>query len=393
MKIYKSIMAGSVLCLNSILCLGQAGIITTSRTSPRGIVSFSQAVNVFTASNTKYVDGYVKKNGTTRFIYPVGDNGNFKPFAASGDEITGAYFMENPNAAAVPAGGPFAVASKDPGVGTVSSIEFWDIDGTNPSRISLSWNQSSNISALTSNQISNLIIVGWNTALSRWDKIPAKIDATSLFGSASTLASGSITTDLSIIPDVYSVYTLAAIPSAPLPVTLLSFDALLDEENSVLLTWATTFESNSDYFNIEYSLDAKKWLDKGSVLAQGESAQLTQYQFTDNKIARGENFYRLKMIDKDGTFAYSRIQSIRVAGKVETAFYPNPASDKLFVNIDNVSDIRSIRLHTISGKEVYRAASIPNSGIDVRGLTSGTYLVSISMADGTSYAKKIVVTR
>lgn len=393
MKIYKSIIAGSVLYLNSVLCLGQAGVITTNRTSPRGIVSFSQAVNVFTASDTKYVDGYVKKNGTSRFIYPVGDNGNFKPFAASGDGTTGAYFMENPNAAAVPAGGPFAVASKDPGVGTVSSMEFWDIDGTNPSRISLSWNQSSNISALTGSQISNLIIVGWNTALSRWDKIPAKIDATSLFGSASTLASGSITTDLSIIPDVYSVYTLAAIPSAPLPVTLLSFDALLDKENNVVLTWATTFESNSDYFNIEYSLDAKKWLDKGSVLAQGESAQLTQYQFTDNKIARGENFYRLKMIDKDGTFAYSRIQSIRVAGKVETAFYPNPVSDKLFVNIDNVSDIRSIRLHTISGKEVYRAASIPNSGIDVRGLISGTYLVNIIMADGTSYAKKIVVAR
>jgi hypothetical protein len=393
MKIYKSIMAGSVLCLNTILCLGQAGIITTNRAAPRGIVSFAQTVTTVTASNTKFIDGYVKKNGITRFVYPVGDNGNFKPFAASGDGTIGAYFMENPNAAALPAGGPFAVSSKDPGVGTVSSTEFWDIDGTNTSRISLSWNQASNISALTGNQISNLIIVGWNAALSRWDKIPSKVDATSLFGSASTLSSGSITTDLSIAPDTYNVYTLAALPSAPLPVTLLSFDALLDQENSVLLTWTTTLETNSDHFNIEYSLDAKKWLDKGSISAQGESSQLTHYQFTDKKTAYGENFYRLKMIDKDGTFAYSRIQSIRVAGKVETAFYPNPVSDKLFVNINNVSDIKRVRLHTILGKEVYSAASIPSSGIDVRGLTSGTYLVSIIMADGTSYAKKIVVTR
>jgi hypothetical protein len=393
MEIYKNVIAGSVLCLISIICQGQTGVITTNRTAPRGIVSFPQAVSAVTASDSKYIDGYVKKNGTTRFIYPVGDNGNFRPFAASGDGITGAYFMENPNTASLPAGAPFSVSNKEAGIGGISTQEFWDIDGTNASRITLTWNQASNIATLTGNQISQLAIVGWNSAASRWDKIPSKVDATSLAGSASTLTSGSITTDLSITPDTYNVYTLAASPTGPLPVTLLSFDVSVDKENSVLLKWATTLESNSDHFDIEYSLDAKTWQHKADIAAQGESTALTNYQFTDRKTAQGENFYRLKMIDKDGTFAYSRIQSIMVAGMVETAFYPNPVSDKLFVRLDHISGIRKVILYTVLGKEVYSAASVPDSGIDVQGLTAGTYLVSITLADGTSYARKIVVTR
>lgn len=86
--------------------------------------------------------------------------------------------------------------------------------------------------------------------------------------------------------------------TAPLPVTLTSFTAT-KENNTALLKWATTQETNSDRFEIERSLGGKEWGKIGTVLSTGESNALRNYSYTDNAPLAGENLYRLKMIDKD----------------------------------------------------------------------------------------------
>ncbi|MCF2446469.1 T9SS type A sorting domain-containing protein [Dyadobacter sp. CY345] len=393
-RIYKQIkiVAGCALLFTTQATFGQSGIVVTKRSAPIGLVSFSSESTVSGISDAKHIDGYVKKNGGANFVFPVGDNNVYRPFAAAADGITGAYFLENPNGAGVPSGGPFSVSQKENSVETVSAREFWDIDGANPTRITLTWNAASGISLLTGGVLDVLTIVGWNTGSSRWEKISSNVDQAALLGGSSTLTAGSITSSGSIVPNTYSIYTLASSSSAPLPVTLVSFDASLNDASNTSLQWRTTSEQNSQKFNVEHSIDGKVWVEKGSVEAVGESSSSVDYSFIDVTPVIGENLYRLKMIDKDGTFAYSRIESVRLEG-VAAVFYPNPVADRLFLKISDKAPVTGIALRNAAGNSVFSASSIPANGIDVKSLDAGIYLIQVILENGQYRTQKILVTK
>lgn len=216
-NIFSNFITIVLLVFYSLSSFSQTGIIQTERLSPVGIVSFTQNSKLSDISDSKHVDGYVKKTGTSLFVFPVGHRGSYRPFAALADGIVGAYFQDNPGSAALPAGGPFNVANKEAGIKNVSQKEYWDINGINASRISLTWNQASGIGTLTENSLQFLSILGWSTTNKRWEKITSVLDEVALTGGASSLTSGSITTVLSIVPDLYSVYTLGVIETAVEP--------------------------------------------------------------------------------------------------------------------------------------------------------------------------------
>ena len=73
-------------------------------------------------------------------------------------------------------------------------------------------------------------------------------------------------------------------------------------------------ETYSDFFQVQRSADAKNLQDLGVVNAQGESNELAKYNYTDNTPLNGRNLYRLEMVDKDGSFAYSRINELAFSG-------------------------------------------------------------------------------
>jgi hypothetical protein len=384
---------GCCLALAALNSFGQSGIISTKRSAPYGVVTFSGNAALTGISNTKHIDGYVKKAGTTKFAFPVGDNGVYRPFAASGDATTGAYFLENANGVTIPAGGPFLVANKENTLDKVSAKEFWDIDGTNATAVTLTWNAASDITGLTGSALSRLTIVGWNAAASRWEKIISTPDATALLGGASTLTAGSITTSSTLVPNTYNIYTLGATISGPLPVTLISFKAVADDAGQAKLNWSTTYESNSEVFNVEHSSDGKDWTLKGKVESVGESSVLVNYNFTDVTPVAGENLYRLKMIDKDGTYAYSRIESVQIGEKTVITFFPNPVSEKLFIMIQDVNAVKEVNLHSVNGDKIYSSSLVTGGGIDVSRYNPGIYLVQVILKNGTYSRQKIVITK
>ncbi len=215
---YKSFINGLAFLAFSVTCFGQqVGIVKTERNSPGGVVSFSETSKLTGISDAKHVDGYVKKYGSTLFTFPVGHNGVYRPFGAEADGTMGAYFQGDPGAASLPSGAPFATANKGDGVKTVGAKELWDIRGTKATKITLTWNAASDVNALTGGILPTLGIVGWNASTSRWEKITSILDQVSLFGAASSLSSGSITTAQTLIPDTYKAYTLAALTTASLP--------------------------------------------------------------------------------------------------------------------------------------------------------------------------------
>lgn len=88
--------------------------------------------------------------------------------------------------------------------------------------------------------------------------------------------------------------------SIPLPVELTSFDVAVDE-NSNRIFWTTASEQNSNYFEVERSLNGAEWDVVGHVQSAGNSSSTLHYELEDRGFERTINYYRLKQVDFDGT--------------------------------------------------------------------------------------------
>ncbi|KAA0993373.1 T9SS type A sorting domain-containing protein [Dyadobacter aurulentus] len=177
---------------------------------------------------------------------------------------------------------------------------------------------------------------------------------------------------------------------AALPVTLVEFEAGETEEG-VLLSWRTTMETNSDRFEIQRSHNAKEWSVAGIAASRGESQAIVTYQFIDRQMLYGHLYYRLKMIDLDGSFAYSSIVSVLVDSEKGMVF-PNPATEILNIKANDLSQISRITIADLSGRSVY-ASDTAVSSISLKGFKPGLYLITIRYIGGQIYNDKVVVNR
>ncbi len=141
-----------------------------------------------------------------------------------------------------------------------------------------------------------------------------------------------------------------------LPVELSSFTANANMR-SVNIMWSTITEVNSSVFEIERTLHSDpSWVKVGEVAASGNSSSLKEYSFTDKNLNSGKYFYRLKMIDADGTFEYSKIIEIEIALPKNYAIsqnYPNPFNPTTKIDYQLPFDSKvTLELFGISGEKV-----------------------------------------
>jgi hypothetical protein len=185
----------------------------------------------------------------------------------------------------------------------------------------------------------------------------------------------------------------------PLPVKLLSFDAKVQSKD-VLLSWSTASEKNCARFEVERSYDGHNFGKVGSINATGNSSKNVSYQYNDANImskAKSANiFYRLKMIDADGSSDYSNIAVINLLEKIQKAVvFPNPFVDDLTVSVVAKSKgIAQFSLHDITGKEAIRYSQDLIEGnnrinMNVPSLSTGLYFLCVEM-DGEKYIVKVI---
>lgn len=187
--------------------------------------------------------------------------------------------------------------------------------------------------------------------------------------------------------------TLTAFKNCALPVTLIDFSGS-KVENTVSLQWKTAEETNSDRFEIQRSDDGKKWETIGTEKSQTESYVLVSYSFSDKKPMNGDNFYRLKMVDLDKTFAYSKIIHVRFSDNaLRSEFYPNPVSDVLNLKSTDWNQVKSVELHSATGLSVYRSGKQVSKTIDVKNLPVGMYLLTITHQNGEVTNRKVLINR
>lgn len=193
------------------------------------------------------------------------------------------------------------------------------------------------------------------------------------------------------VSGVVTPASLALIPDeeVALPVTLVDF-TVVKEGPSALLTWTTTSETNSESFEIEHSTDGKKWRKLERIPAKGESAGTINYGYKHAEPLEGENLYRLKIIDRDGTHAYSRIRSLVFGEGQEIIFYPNPISvgDKLYLQASDPQNINRISIFNNVGELLLETGY--QTEINVSKLSAGLYIVQVIGSDGSVTKHKIV---
>lgn len=166
-------------------------------------------------------------------------------------------------------------------------------------------------------------------------------------------------------------YILGSV-GAPLPVILLSF-AASKCNSGVCLLWSTENEQDFSHFEIEKSVDGTRFTNIASVRALN-TQQRNSYTAVDNNPANGANYYRLKQVNMDASFTYSRILKVDLSKPQLVSIHPNPAQNSVLVK--GLAGYRHIRLVGMNGKIILQKnIQQPIEEINISQLPVGIYML------------------
>lgn len=182
----------------------------------------------------------------------------------------------------------------------------------------------------------------------------------------------------------------ASLDCTLLPVELVSLTGA-PVPAGVRLEWLTASESNSAFFAVERQDELGAFQQIGTVAAMGSTSSTTTYTFIDEQPLSGFNYYRLKMVDLDGSTKLSDV--VAVMHRFGTGIgmpFPNPAEDRISVQVELEAEQavtlaahdaagRLVREHTITA-----ASGAPVVSMPLHGLESGQYLLTVSTREGGS---------
>jgi hypothetical protein len=180
-----------------------------------------------------------------------------------------------------------------------------------------------------------------------------------------------------------SVSSLLLVGSAAaLPVRLVSFVASKSDQ-TVRLNFRTSNEQNTAFFGIERSADGAVFNTIGTLAAQPPASangiQDKNYLFYDTKPLSSLNYYRLKMVDVDGTFRYSEVLAIAFDKDDKLTVFPNPAQQVINVQLQAPQGPVLLELRDAAGRLV-RTMHLQSGGG-----TLSTAIVVASLARGLYY--------
>jgi hypothetical protein len=171
----------------------------------------------------------------------------------------------------------------------------------------------------------------------------------------------------------------------PLPVELTSFNGACD--NGVIsLGWETASENNSSHFDVEKSRDGENWTVLSTIAAAGTSNEIISYQAVDQSATAGNNYFRLRQVDIDGTEKLYDPINVSCSDNAAQLFttYPNPSNNTFQVIINNKDLVGECVLNMVDaqGKVIERRAIEVKPGINMfvmnQNLKPGMYFLNVS---------------
>lgn len=177
---------------------------------------------------------------------------------------------------------------------------------------------------------------------------------------------------------IFTNTEMTTVVAEALPLKLLSFVAKKEDQKN-LLFWSTANEMNVKHFVIERSNNGRTFLSIGKI-----NAGAYNYQFTDNYPMPTANYYRLKMVDKDGQYAYSQVRLLSNTKNHFSSVYPNPAKDNLYIQTESAEKASVyIVVMSLDGKVLLEKMITTNKG-------SNNHILSISRLPKGSYFLRLI---
>lgn len=327
------------------------------------LIMTSVANNIIGANANAYINGNCRKIGKTAFKFEIGNNEVYAPIAISesaeggstSNAFTASYYGFNAHPT-------YDSTMHEPAIERVGSMEYWILDRSesNNVAVTLFWDsRSGGVSVL-----SDLLVIRWDGT--QWVN----------HGNVSTTGNTSAGSITSEAVTKFSPFTLGSLNgfSNYLPITLLDFTAKCVEDK-IQLDWSTASETNNNYFEIEKSPDAVNWKSFAIISGAGNSSVVNNYSYIDDDANEPESFYRLKSVDFDGTYYYSKIVYLNSCKKSTPDFslFPTPTKGTIFLKFSgDEKKIEKLDIYNLIGEIIYSSNNLANE-IDFSNQPEGSY--------------------
>ncbi|MBL7706748.1 MAG: T9SS type A sorting domain-containing protein [Taibaiella sp.] len=341
------------------------GIIKATNSNAPVIFSSNGSVSG-TPSDASHIEGYVRKNGTGIFTFPIGDSAKYQPvgldLATNTAGITARYY------AADAGNGLFSTTgSTATPLVAYNTKEYWDIVPVDAATgtITIYYDSYNNVGITHTSDLRVAHKMG-----TQWLNEGGNV--------AGDINSGTIT---SAPLASWSPFTLGSISnSSPLPVKLTRFSGY-NNSTTNHIEWITGIEEPGTTFAVQRSTNAK---DYETIVTQSGNGNYSHYHFYDN-YPPAITYYRLLITTADGAADYSSVLILKtdLQTKTKVAVYPVPARESLNIkcNMESLEGTTAI-LKDVTGKTVHTAfLHSGTNNLNLAGLASGVYL--LHLADGS----------
>jgi Secretion system C-terminal sorting domain len=384
---------GAGLLLNSDLRVSntasfEQGLVTTG--SNVFIVSNPalNAVQSSTSFTDTWVEGTLRRNinqSGVEYLFPIGKVKAgpgllYAPVKINKFNTTAV----NYEATYLPVTPPDRLNFINPPIDHISSLEYWQIKSISPPGpldddclLSLSWRTYSVVSADAATRDSLLVAHYMNNAGFRWEPEFNILAANNVSGS---VAFGYVTTNkpvgiFSVGEDLFTLGTRS--PFNVLPVNLLEWNVALRNKEAVQ-SWKVENDAEVARYEVEHSA-AGIGFSKIATVNSNRSSGIADYTSVHTAPLPGWNFYRLKIIDRNGRGSYTDVRRVWLPRTGEMNVYPNPAQNFVIVSLPDMPRpgdvVRIVDMRGVVLKQV--TAMGQQVRLDLSALARGNYVVQV----------------
>lgn len=354
----QSVLLANPLVIGGTLNLTDGLIVTTSVNS----LTLTAAAGFTGGSDLSFVDGPLVRNTAiaSPVIFPAGKVNSYRPVSVTpASALDGVYSAEY-FSDITPAGSYALLLSG------IATDEYWDISKLSgpDATVTLIYKGDNTWNIGSPTSLDYIYVAHLNGGT--WEPAYGNTIAGNAGGGNSPVTSKLLTS--------FSPFTFGYSTGVALPVSLLDIKGRR-VNNANELFWTTAYEYSLSRYDIERSSDGQHFSFIGSVTSVN-TASVKTYNWLDNAVPAGVNYYRLKMIDNDGSFKYSMIVKIdRNAGK-SISVYPNPVTGNKIV-LQMYGQIKGeymINLYKITGEKIMSSKIIHSGNDEIRSINLNSNL-------------------
>jgi hypothetical protein len=341
--------------------------------------------------NKSFIDLPIRyeANSTANKFLPIGKDTVFAPVQLKKQTAEACTYLVMYNKAA-----PVDRLNIGANMDHISEVEFWDIGASEFStasapltQVGLSWRPQSRVTALPTGNWQDSICVAhyYNPGSGNTWLIERDVPFNIVDQVTGNLSYGMVQTNRYV--GNFSPFTLGAMSRfLALPVNLVSFN--VRKNNALANTqWTVAHEVRMQTYVVQHSTDGQNFSDVFS-LAANNNAGIHSYAANGLPFQKGNNFYRLKMIDQQQAIRYSDVKQLMGFDKASIVLFPNPAKEK--ITLQTTANNGQYRIVDVVGRTILQGIITGNNtNIAIGSIAAGAYWLQVQNAEAQQVIKFI----